>query len=99
MYVIVAEFKIKPDQVEAFGRLVVKQANDSLEREEACHQFDVCQAEDDASKFLLYEVYSDKAAFERHRSLSHTAAFLATVGPMIAERSVRGFNRREEARR
>jgi len=94
MYVIVAEFKIKPGKVEAFGQLVDRQAKASVELEETCHQFDVCQGADDPSKFLLYEIYSDRAAFDTHRNMSHTTTFLAEAGPMIAERSVRGFNRR-----
>lgn len=94
MYVLVAEFKIKPDKVETFRQLIERQAKDSVTLETDCHQFDVCQAEEDTTKFLLYEVYSDKAAFEKHRSMGHTAKFLAEVQPMIAERSVRGFNRR-----
>lgn len=94
MYVIVAEFKIKPDQVEAFGQLIDRQARDSLEREATCHQFDVCQAEDDPSRFLLYEIYRDKAAFEAHRTMPHTTQFLSAAGPMVAERSLRRFNLR-----
>lgn len=93
MFVLVAEFKIRPDKVEEFGRLIDRQAKESLELEPDCHQFDVCQAEGDPSKFLLYELYSDRAAFEKHRSMSHTVKFLGEVDPMIAERSIRGFNR------
>lgn len=94
MYVIVAEFTIKPDQVEAFARLVERQAKDSVELEEDCHRFDVCQAEDDPSRFLLYELYTDKAAFDRHGGMAHTAKFRAAVGPMLLERTLRGFHRR-----
>jgi len=94
MYVLVAEFKIKPDKVETFRQLIERQAKDSVTLEVDCHQFDVCQAEEDAAKFLLYEVYSDKAAFEKHRGMGHTAKFLAEVQPMIVDRNVRGFNRR-----
>lgn len=94
MYVLVAEFKIKPDQVETFGRLVEKQAKDSVELEADCHQFDVCQGEDDPARFLLYELYTDRAAFDRHRGMAHTVKFLAEVEPMILERTLRGFHRR-----
>jgi len=94
MYVLVAEFKIKPDQVEAFARLVAQQAKDSVELEEHCHQFDVCQAEDDPSRFLLYELYTDKAAFDRHGGAAHTTKFRAAVAPMLLERTLRGFHRR-----
>jgi len=94
MYALVAEFKIKPDQVETFGRLIDQQARDSVGLEADCHQFDVCQAEDDPARFLLYELYTDKAAFDRHGGAAHTANFRAAVAPMLLERSLRGFHRR-----
>jgi quinol monooxygenase YgiN len=94
MYIIVAEFKIKPEHVATFARLVEQQAKDSVTLEADCHQFDVCQGERDSQAFLLYEVYTDKPAFEHHRGLPHTKKFLETVGPMIAERGVRSFQRR-----
>jgi len=46
VYVIVAEFQVGADKTEAFGRLVVRQAKDSLDREGDCHQFDVCEDEE-----------------------------------------------------
>lgn len=94
MYVIVAEFKVKADQIETFARLIDRQAKESVELEEACHQFDVCQAENDASHFLLYELYDDRAAFDKHRQMAHTTRVLAEVEPMLRERSIRGFIRR-----
>lgn len=94
MYVLVAEFKIKPEKVQVFGQLIDRQAKESVHLEPDCHQFDVCQAENDSGRFLLYELYSDKAAFEKHRKMSHTVKFLADADPMIDERSIRGFNRR-----
>jgi quinol monooxygenase YgiN len=95
MYVIVAELKVKPDQVETFGRLIDAQAKESVDLEEQCHQFDVCQAEGDRSHFLLYETYDDRAAFDKHREMAHTTRFLAEVKPMVIEMSIRRFSRRD----
>lgn len=94
MYVIVAEFKIPPDKAQAFGRLIDRQAKDSVTLEADCHQFDVCQDESDPNTFLLYEIYASKAAFDQHREAAHTAKFLAEATSMIAERKIRRFNRR-----
>ena len=41
---LLAELKIQADKVEAFGRLIDRQAKDSVEREKDCHQFDVSKA-------------------------------------------------------
>ena len=54
------------------------------------------RTKNDPSRFLLYEIYTDKAAFETHRSLPHTTQFLAEAGSMVVERVIRGFNRRGE---
>ncbi len=53
MYVIVAEFKVKPERVSTFGPLIDRQAKDSVELEQACHQFDVCQSEEDPGSFFV----------------------------------------------
>ena len=96
MYVIVAELEIQPDDVKAFELLAEQQAKNSVELEEECHQFDVCQNENESSKFLFYEVYTDKAAFDLHTKMNHFADFFAEAGSMIADKSVRGFERRED---
>ena len=99
MYVLLAELKVQPDKVEAFGRLIDRQAKDSVEGEKDCHQFDVCQQETDPSVFLLYEIYSDKAAFDQHMKMPYTTQFFAEASPMIAGRNIRGFKRRYPADR
>ncbi|MFQ5990744.1 MAG: putative quinol monooxygenase [Candidatus Methylomirabilales bacterium] len=99
MFALVAELKIQPDKVEAFGRLIDRQAKESVELEKDCHQFDVCQEVTNSNTFLLYEIYSDKAAFDQHMKLGHTTKFFTEATPMIAGRSIRGFNRRYPAGR
>lgn len=94
MYVISADFKIQPDKIEAFGRLIDRQAKDFVELEKDCQQFDICQEETNPSVFLLYEIYSDKAAFEQHLKMPYTTQFFAEAEPLIAEWSSRKFNRR-----
>ena len=93
MYVIVAELKIEPDKMEVFEQFAYGQAKNSVELEEECHQFDICQDENDSSAFLFYEVYSNKAAFDLHTKTDHFDKFFAEVGSMIVEKSIRGFNR------
>jgi len=97
MYVIVAEFAVKRETIDTFGRLIDRQAKDSVDLEIDCHQFDVYQDETDSSRFLLYEIYTDKVAFEKHRTLPNTSKFLEEAGSMILERTIRGFHRREAA--
>lgn len=93
MYVIVAEFKLKPDQVEAFARLVEKQAKDSVELEADCHQFDVCQAEDDQPVPALRAVHGQGRVRQARGHGAHVH-FRAAVAPMLLERILRGFQKR-----
>ncbi len=94
MFVLVVELKIKPDHVEGFRELIANQARRSVADEPGCHQFDVSQAEEDASTFLAYEVYTDAAAFDAHTQTEWFAEFLERAKLMMGrEPSLRRFNR------
>ena len=88
MFVIVAELRIKSDQLTAFLDLIKKQAETSVEHEDGCHQFDVCQAEENPNEVVLYEVYSDASAFEEHTQTDRFASFFQNVGPMLESEPV-----------
>ena len=42
-YVIIVEFRAKPDQVAAFAELIDRHAHNSRTLEDGCLAFDVCQ--------------------------------------------------------
>lgn len=92
-FAVVVEFRIKPDQVEAFGEAMALQARNSLELEEACRQFDVFTDPLEPATFVLYELYDDEAAFEAHLASDHFASFAAHVEPMVLERNIRRLHR------
>jgi quinol monooxygenase YgiN len=93
MFVVAVEFNIKEEHVDAFRERVLQQAADSLENEAACHQFDVCVNAEHASKFFLYEVYDDAAAFEAHRQTEYFAEFANTVADWVAAKTLHTLNR------
>ena len=94
MFVLVVDLKIKPDQVEGFREMIAEQARRSVADEPGCHQFDVCQEEEDASTFLAYEVYTDAAAFDAHTQTEWYAEFLGQARPMMdGAPKFRRFNR------
>jgi len=68
-YVIIVEFRAKPDQVAAFAELIDRHAHNSRTLEDGCLAFDVCQDPDDPAAFILYEVYRDAAAHAAHREM------------------------------
>jgi Antibiotic biosynthesis monooxygenase len=70
-YVIIVEFRAKPDKVEAFAALIDRHAHNSRTLEDGCLAFDVCQDPDDPARFVFYEAYRDQEAY---RELSRWTA-------------------------
>ena len=75
MYVVVVEFTIKPEFAARFRERVRQQARDSLELEPECHVFDVCIDPARDEFVLLYEVYSERGAFDAHLQSAHFIDF------------------------
>jgi (4S)-4-hydroxy-5-phosphonooxypentane-2,3-dione isomerase len=95
LFVVAVEFVIYAQHVKQFRDIVVKQAENSLKLEPACHQFDVAQDDKDPTRFFLYEIYDDEAAFATHRSMPHFAQFSKDVADFVADKKVQTWNRIE----
>lgn len=92
-YVVLVELTIQEARVEEFLPLMLDNASASLALEPGCQVFEVCQAPDDATRFFLYEVYDDEAAFRRHLKEPHFLAFDQMTGPYTTSKQVRFFGR------
>ncbi|MDJ0721973.1 MAG: putative quinol monooxygenase [Desulfobacterales bacterium] len=88
MYIVTVEFVIWPEHVEAFHQAVQKQARHSLTREPDCLQFDVCVDPQARERVLLYEVYTDAAAFKVHMDSAHFTAFDAAVRDWVKGKAI-----------
>ena len=88
MYAVCVTFHIKPERMEAFMRRMLRQAEESLSGEPDCHRFDVCTSRDSPNQVFLYELYSDRAAFEQHLQSTHFAAFDSAVREFIEHKDV-----------
>lgn len=91
MYTVTVEFSIHQAYQDAFSKLVLKQASDSLNKEKECHVFDVSvgQSEGELVSFFLYELYTDKQSFDQHLETAHFASFSQAITEMVAEKTVR----------
>jgi (4S)-4-hydroxy-5-phosphonooxypentane-2,3-dione isomerase len=87
-FAVVVRFTIHPQHVADFARVVQLQAKNSLEKEAACRQFDVCFSDERPCEVFLYETYDDSAAFAAHRKTSHFAEFNSTVARWVATKDV-----------
>jgi (4S)-4-hydroxy-5-phosphonooxypentane-2,3-dione isomerase len=75
---------VKPDAVDAFRAASLDNASNSV-REPGIARFDVVQAADDPTRFVLVEAYRNAAAIVAHKETAHYARWRDTVAPLMAE--------------
>ncbi|MEO0529402.1 MAG: putative quinol monooxygenase [Planctomycetota bacterium] len=95
MFIVLVRFTLKPDSVEAFRERVLVHANNSLTNEETCRQFDVSFDPEEPTSCLLYEVYDDRAAFDRHTQATYFAEFGAAIEDWIDSKDLTLWERVE----
>lgn len=89
MISLLVEFVAKPGEADAVRETLQTQAGKSLEHEEACRYFDVCEYPEEPGRFVLYEVYDDDAAVTAHRETPYYHEFRARIDPIVESRDVR----------
>ena len=87
MYVVTVLFEIIAEHAEAFREGVLQNAAASLAHEAGCHRFDACFSED-GQRCFLYELYTDRAAFDEHIESSHFMEFNATSAGMVSDKKL-----------
>ena len=93
MYVVIVDFRIKPERLAAFMPAMLENARFSRENEPGCRIFDVCVDPKEKTSVFLYEVYDDRAAFDAHLATAHFMRFDAAVADMVAAKTVRLLER------
>ena len=89
MLALVVKFRIKPEQIEAFGAAIAENARLSRETEAGCRQFDVCRDSAEPALFYLYELYDDEAAIQAHLASAHYRQMNVRTADWVASKSVR----------
>ncbi|MGD9711064.1 MAG: putative quinol monooxygenase [Thermomicrobiales bacterium] len=86
MYVVVARFTALPLASDTVAGLLAEMIPHAL-AEPGCHGYAVNRMVDDPSVFLLYEQYTDEAAFAVHRETEpFKRIILSQVVPLLADR-------------
>ena len=93
MFVVTVQFTVNPANLLEFREAVTAQANNSLELEDHCHQFDVSVADNNPCLFFLYEIYSDASAFNAHLESRHFHAFDQLVTPWVTNKVVKSWEK------
>ena len=75
---------VKPESVEAFRAATIENARHSLQ-EPGLVRFDVIQQQDDATRFVLVEVYRTADDPAKHKATAHYARWRDAVADLMAE--------------
>lgn len=81
---LIAEFTALPNREDAVAELLAGLAV-KVRAEAGNVVFDCYRRLENPAKFVVYEIYRDKAAFEVHIAASYGAEFNAKLGELIVE--------------
>ena len=84
MLIIHVNVRVKPEFVEAFLEASLENARSSLQ-EPGISRFDVLQRNDDATRFVLSEVYRTPEDASAHKETAHYRKWRDAVAEMMAE--------------
>jgi autoinducer 2-degrading protein len=84
MFIVHVHVRVKPESVAEFRQATIENARSSVQ-ESGIARFDVLQQQDDATRFVLIEVYRTPEAVTAHRETAHYAKWRDAVAPMMAE--------------
>ena len=84
MYVVCVTVFVKPGFEQQFIEATLCNARDTR-KEPTNLRFDVLQAEEDKSRFFLYEVYEKKEDFASHQQTPHYLRWREAVAPLMAQ--------------
>ena len=84
MLIVHVHVRVKPESVADFRQATVENARSSVQ-EPGIARFDVVGQQDDATRFVLVEVYRTPEAATAHKETAHYAKWRDAVAPMMAE--------------
>lgn len=101
LFALTVEFEVSEVGFERFLALVRDNAARSVEAEPGCLRFDILVPEHaPASRtILLYEIYTDRAAFDDHLTSEHYRRFDAETRDLVRRKTALTFCLREHAKR
>lgn len=84
MFIVHVQVHVKPESVADFRQATIENARSSVQ-EAGIARFDVIQQQDDATRFVLVEVYRTPEAAAAHKETAHYAKWRDAVASMMAE--------------
>ena len=71
--------RVKPEERQRFLKAIEVDAIASERDEPGCLRFNVLQDEQDANIYYFFEIYTNQAALEAHRTMPHYAVWRAAA--------------------
>ena len=93
MFVVTVQFRPHPRHAADFREAMVANARATRALEAGCRQFDVAIDGGGSGTVFLYEVYEDRAAFDRHLQTPHFRDFDARTAGWVAHKDVCFYER------
>ena len=84
MLIVHVHVHVKPESVADFRQATLENARSSVQ-EPGIARFDFVEQQDDATRFVLIEVYRSPEAVAAHRETAHYARWRDEVADMMAE--------------
>ena len=85
---LVVDFAVKPGRKAEFLDIIRGHASKTLENEEGCMQFEVCDPVEGENRVFLYEMYADDAAFEVHKTSPTLARTRERYADIVESRDI-----------
>jgi (4S)-4-hydroxy-5-phosphonooxypentane-2,3-dione isomerase len=83
MFSLMVQMEVRPGRREEFLAGMAANAEASVRDEPGCLRFDVCSVGSDENRFVLYELYTDAAAFEAHKASPHFARWRTVAEQVV----------------
>lgn len=84
LFIVHVQARVRSEAVSAFREATLANARASLQ-EPGVLRFDVLQDREDATRFVLVEVYRTEAAVAAHKDTEHYRTWRDTVAELMAE--------------
>ena len=83
MFSLMVQMEVRPGRRSEFLAGMAANAEASVRDEPGCLRFDVCSVASDENRFVLYELYTDAAAFEAHKASPHFAEWRTVAAEVV----------------
>jgi len=81
---VLIHYTAKPGNEDAAGSALASLIEKVVRLESACISIDLCRDTETPGRFMLYEIWADKAAYTgEHMRTPHIQAFIASAGAMF----------------